>query len=102
MSKQQDAALEMLKYGKDKLGPAAYIPANAKTGTWRLLSPIPDNIICIRCGICRQYCPCAVIEVDEKGCSIDYVYCKGCGICVNICPKKAIKMFPEKADREVD
>lgn len=102
MWKLQDVALEMSKYGKGKLGPAAYMPANAKTGTWRLLRPVPDNNICIKCGICRDYCPCAVIEIGEKGCSIDYVYCKGCGICVNICPKKAINMVSEEADREVD
>ncbi len=101
MLKPVNADTILSKYGKDKLGPVAYLPANAKTGTWRLHRPVPDNAKCSRCHICEKYCPCAVIVVAEEGCHIDYTYCKGCGICVEVCPKKIIQMIPENSQKEV-
>lgn len=102
MSKQQSVVSPLSSSGKDKQGPVAYLPANAKTGAWRLERPVPDDKSCSRCGICAQYCPCGVITVEkEKGCWIDYEYCKGCGICAQVCPKKAMGIIPEPAVKEV-
>lgn len=93
----------MSGYKTDKLlGPVGYLPADAKTGTWRLKRPVIDKEKCILCGICSKYCPLWVIDVekDEKSITIDYEYCKGCGICEEVCPKSAISMNEEEEENK--
>ena len=67
--------------------------AAGKTGTWRTYKPVVDRELCNECGLCRMYCPDAVIDVELN---IDLEYCKGCGICAKECPKKAITMVREE------
>jgi 2-oxoacid:acceptor oxidoreductase delta subunit (pyruvate/2-ketoisovalerate family) len=77
-----------------------------KTGTWRLLDPVVDDMKCIGCKICSDFCPDDCIErlVVEKDAPpgtkriiIDLEYCKGCGICAHECPKDAITMVKIEA-----
>lgn len=77
-------------------GPCANMPADAKTGAWRMERPIINTEVCVGCGICCHYCPSEVIKIEEnKKAQINYVYCKGCGICSTVCPKQAITMVLE-------
>jgi len=71
----------------------------ANTGSWRLERPVVDFANCIKCGICKDYCPCDIITVDkekEECVTFDFYYCKGCGICCNECPRGCIKMVSER------
>lgn len=79
------------------LGPCAHVLVAAHTGTWRMEQPKVDNEICVRCGICKSFCPtdCITINKEEKTLTFDWNYCKGCGICANECPKNALKMIVE-------
>lgn len=89
----------MSKLKADKLlGPVGYLPADSKTGTWRLERPVINEDNCILCGICSKYCPLWVIDINkfEEEININYEYCKGCGICANVCPKQTIDMKNEE------
>ena len=71
--------------------------AHNKTASWRNLKPVIDESKCIKCFICRKFCPDASIDfIDEnKPPKINYDYCKGCGICAHECPVKCIDMVEE-------
>jgi len=62
-----------------------------KTGCWRVMRPIHDVEMCIKCDVCTVFCPDACVEQGQ----IDYDYCKGCGICAEECPKGALLMVEE-------
>ncbi|MEA5060222.1 MAG: 4Fe-4S dicluster domain-containing protein [Clostridia bacterium] len=85
--------LESLKKLK---GPYSVKRSDVKTGAWRHQRPVIDPALCIKCGICGEYCPCGVVDTAGERVTIDYTYCKGCGICVEECPKKAIRFVPER------
>jgi len=81
------------------LGPVGTDFVSANTGTWRLERPVVDFEKCIKCGICKNNCPCDVITVDKEKVqcvTFDFYYCKGCGICSNECPKSCISMVNER------
>ena len=87
------------------LGPCANIFASADTGSWRLERPEVDYAVCIKCGICKRFCPADVIIInkDIKECvTFNWNYCKGCGICANECPKKCITMVDERGENNVN
>ncbi|MEM1579213.1 MAG: 4Fe-4S binding protein [Archaeoglobaceae archaeon] len=69
----------------------AKIGSAGLTGTWRNYRPVVDKDLCVKCGMCTNYCPEGVISYGE----INYDFCKGCGICKEMCRQKAIKMVPE-------
>lgn len=64
-----------------------------KTGSWRVFRPVIERKKCTACGLCRIFCPDAVID---RNFIIDLSFCKGCGICANECTKKAIAMVREE------
>jgi pyruvate ferredoxin oxidoreductase delta subunit len=94
MQKLVEERLKKLPSMKKLEGPYSVKIADVKTGTWRKHRPVIDDIKCIKCSICSEYCPCGVIERGDRV-TIDYTYCKGCGICVEECPKKAISFVDE-------
>ncbi len=69
---------------------------NNKTGNWRTLKPVTDNLKCIGCSFCAKICPEACIEMKMINSKLkpqtDFDYCKGCGLCAKECPVKAIEM----------
>ena len=68
-----------------------------KTGDWRTFRPLVDSDKCIKCGICKMFCPEGVVTggENEQEVEIDYDFCKGCGICAQQCSKQAIDMESE-------
>lgn len=91
MQKLVQKRLKELKNYPKVVGPVSLEIEDIHTGVWRYHRPVIDHEKCIKCGICKMYCPTGVIEINEKT-TIDYTYCKGCGICANECPKDAISM----------
>ena len=83
-----------------EIGAIATEPGSAgqyQTGDWRSRRPNVSHKDCIKCGLCRVYCPEGCIKEDTEGfLDPDMYYCKGCGICARECPKKAITMTEEK------
>mgnify|MGYP001772555260 CR=1 FL=1 len=69
----------------------ATVASAGRTGAWRIYRPVVDRELCVRCGVCTDYCPEGVIVSGE----IDYEFCKGCGICKEVCKQRAIKMVSE-------
>lgn len=66
------------------------------TASWRVVRPVMDHTLCVKCGLCLGYCPVNSIRGTKDGrYEIDYSFCKGCGICAQECPQKAIAMTPE-------
>ena len=94
MQKLAEERMKKLPSMKKFKGPYSVKISDVKTGAWRKHRPVIDHNNCIKCGICIEYCPCGVIEKQDKV-MIDYIYCKGCGICVEECPKKAIEFVEE-------
>ena len=63
------------------------------TGSWKVTRPVVDKTLCIKCGICKTFCPTQCIGLTEDGYyEADLSFCKGCGVCSYECPKKAINM----------
>lgn len=89
---------------KTILGPCAVIFDSTPTGSWRIVRPVIDNEVCIRCEICVKHCPTNVMllpgSLKTETVHIDYDYCKGCGICADVCPKKCIDLVPERGVKE--
>lgn len=86
---------------KTLLGPVATFFATADTGSWRILRPEVDFSSCVKCGVCRTYCPVGVVEIreDEPECVVvGWETCKGCGICASVCPKECIEMVEERGE----
>ena len=94
MQKLVQQRMKMLETMERVIGPVSVKVSDVHTGVWRYRRPVIRHDDCIKCGICAEYCPCGVIEKDEKM-EIDYTYCKGCGICTVECPKKAIDFILE-------
>ena len=95
MQELAEERLKKLSSSKKLKGPYSYKISDVKTGAWRRCRPVVHHELCIKCGICSDYCPCGVVEQNEIV-EIDYTYCKGCGICVEGCPKHAIEFVDEE------
>ncbi|KPJ54204.1 hypothetical protein AMJ39_01225 [candidate division TA06 bacterium DG_24] len=57
-----------------------------------------DEAICRGCGLCRDLCRYAAIEMveNERGLAVarvNQVLCKGCGVCAARCPSGAMTLF---------
>lgn len=66
------------------------------TGEWKVVRPVVRFDDCIKCGICRTFCPIQCITKNDDGYFVaDLDYCKGCGVCAHECPKKVIDMVLE-------
>jgi len=64
------------------------------------LAEIPDEEVCIGCGVCEAYCPVRAISVGEEGIAeIDPEMCCGCGLCAYHCEEAAVHLIP--SEREV-
>jgi len=92
---------DIQSWGPERHQPGAVIPeaGNAgsyKTGGWRTLRPVRDEVKCTQCLFCYFFCPdTSVFVEDHKVTQFDYDHCKGCGICAKECPVDAIDMVPE-------
>lgn len=95
MQKLVEQRTKMLERMPQVLGPVSLKVADVHTGAWRYRRPAIHDEMCVKCGICAEYCPCGVIEKQDNKMVIDYTYCKGCGICTQECPKKAIDFVLE-------
>jgi 2-oxoacid:acceptor oxidoreductase delta subunit (pyruvate/2-ketoisovalerate family) len=69
-----------------------------KTGKWKTSRPTIDPAICVKCGICQNFCPEGIMGDLGAVPIVDYDYCKGCSMCFVECPVKAITMTPEKQE----
>ena len=101
MPKQPEKPSNTQMKGKRILGPVALVFDSIESGSWRIFKPEVTFEQCSRCGTCRIYCPCEVIEIDKdkktvECVTIDWTYCKGCGICADVCPKNCIHMIKEE------
>ncbi len=67
-----------------------------KTGSWKAFRPKVDFNLCVKCGICHNFCPEGIMGNPKKAPIIDFEYCKGCSICATECPVKAIIMIREQ------
>jgi heterodisulfide reductase subunit A len=53
------------------------------------ITPVVDDVACVKCGICEDKCPYGALRLGEKLEVIDAL-CKGCGTCVAACPTGAL------------
>ena len=53
------------------------------------ITPVVDELACVKCGICEDKCPYGALRLGEKLEIIDAL-CKGCGTCVAACPTGAL------------
>ena len=53
---------------------------------------VPDQKICVACGVCMKACPKDAISIF-KGCYavVDEAKCVGCGLCAKACPAGCIE-----------
>lgn len=61
---------------------------------------IPDQKICVACGVCLKTCPKEAISI-YKGCfaQVDETRCVGCGLCAKACPAGCIAVTERGADK---
>lgn len=61
---------------------------------------IPDQKICVACGVCLNTCPKEAISI-YKGCfaQVDETRCVGCGLCAKACPAGCIAVMERGADK---
>lgn len=61
---------------------------------------IPDQKICVACGVCLKTCPKEAISI-YKGCfaQVDETRCVGCGLCAKACPAGCIAVMERGADK---
>jgi len=54
-----------------------------------------DERKCTGCGVCREVCPFAAIEVDSKEevALVNKALCKGCGLCASSCRSGALDVM---------
>ena len=54
---------------------------------------VPNQKICVACGVCLKACPKAAISI-YKGCfaQVQEERCVGCGLCAKACPAGCIEM----------
>ena len=54
---------------------------------------VPDQKICVACGVCLKACPKGAISI-YRGCYavVDGETCVGCGLCAKACPAGCIHL----------
>jgi len=52
--------------------------------------PIADRRSCVLCGICRDACPPAAIEIKNSALTVDQGRCIRCWCCRELCPHDAM------------
>jgi len=58
-----------------------------------------DDLLCINCGLCKEYCRFDAIFFSEGKIVIQETLCDGCRLCSRICPHNAIKMVDNNKSR---
>ena len=54
---------------------------------------VPNEKICVACGVCVRVCRKAAISVYKGCCArVDDAKCVGCGLCARACPAGCIAM----------
>ena len=64
------------------------------------ITPVVDDVACVKCGICEDKCPYSALRLEEQLEVIDAL-CKGCGTCVAACPTGALDQRHFK-NREIE
>jgi ferredoxin len=54
--------------------------------------PIADPKLCVLCGICRDACPPAAMEIKNSALSVDQERCIRCWCCRELCPHDAVQI----------
>ncbi|SCY70834.1 DUF362 domain-containing protein [Alkaliphilus peptidifermentans] len=54
--------------------------------------PVFDHKLCTSCGICKEGCPVAIIDMDKGKPTLDISKCICCFCCNELCPQKAVKI----------
>ena len=59
---------------------------------------VPDQKICVACGVCTKTCPKAALSI-HRGCyaDVDDQKCVGCGLCAKACPAGCVEMRERSA-----
>ncbi|MHA1309857.1 MAG: 4Fe-4S binding protein [Candidatus Helarchaeota archaeon] len=60
------------------------------------IATIPDENICIGCGICIKYCPTQAIKLKDGKAVHNHKLCIGCGQCEFQCPNGAVKLIEQE------
>jgi uncharacterized protein (DUF362 family)/ferredoxin len=70
------------------------LPTFLKTALKRHLTTFPeaDRQRCVLCGICRDACPPAAIEIKNSALTVDQVRCIRCWCCRELCPHDAMQI----------
>ena len=61
---------------------------------------VPDQKICVACGVCMKTCRKNAISI-YKGCyaQVDNTKCVGCGLCAKACPAGCIVIQERSAGK---
>jgi heterodisulfide reductase subunit A len=54
------------------------------------ITPVVDELACVKCGICVDKCPYSALRLDDDKLEVIDALCKGCGTCVAACPTGAL------------
>jgi len=54
------------------------------------ITPVVDELACVKCGICVDKCPYGALRLDDEKLEVIDALCKGCGTCVAACPTGAL------------
>jgi uncharacterized protein (DUF362 family)/Pyruvate/2-oxoacid:ferredoxin oxidoreductase delta subunit len=52
--------------------------------------PVPDQLKCVRCGLCVEHCPPQAMRIAGDLLEIDYARCIRCFCCQELCPHGAL------------
>ena len=54
------------------------------------ITPVVDELACVKCRICVDKCPYSALRLDDDKLEVIDALCKGCGTCVAACPSGAL------------
>ena len=55
-----------------------------------------DEVLCIGCEECQDFCQFEAINVRDGYAQIDYAECMGCGVCLEHCLQDALSLVKDE------